>query len=61
MTYTRLNKSQLVELVEKLESETLQAKLAVVKKEAILLGKDVMKAIKFTYELGARTRKLLKR
>lgn len=59
MTYTRLNKSQLVELVEKLEQETIEAKFKVFKKEALLLGADVVKAVKFTYELGVKARKLL--
>ena len=62
-TYTGLTKTQLLEVIEqrdtevldlldKLDKESLQAKLNVVLTEAKLFGEDVLKLVQLVYELG---------
>ena len=58
MTYARLTKAQLIERIQTLEQSSLDKKVEQVKKELVLLGQDIVKLIKWTYEAGAKARKV---
>jgi hypothetical protein len=70
-TYTGLSKAELlqvleqrdsevIELLTKLEKESVKGKLDLVNKEAQLLGKDLLKVAAYIYELGFKANQLLK-
>lgn len=56
MTYSRLTKSQLLDKIEELESQTLSSTLNNVINELKLLAKDIQKAVAFTYNAGVECR-----
>jgi hypothetical protein len=59
MSYTHLSKAQLIERIHELESQTLQAQVAVVRKEAKLAWEDLLKMMQWLYNSGAASRKAL--
>lgn len=50
--YAKLNKTELLLVIEQLEQESLQNKVSTFSKEIQLLGKDLLKAVGYVYELG---------
>ena len=59
MNYKNMSKAQLIERIEELEKQTIQYKLDSFVIESQLLLEDLLKATKFMYELGCKTRKAI--
>ena len=68
MNYSQLTKAQLVqyaqdleeqldEAVKIIETQSLGAKFEIFKREASLLGQDVVKLVRFAYESGVAVRR----
>lgn len=56
---SRLTKAQLIEIIDDLEARTVEARLEQVRNEFLWLVDDVLKVIRWTYNLGADARHLL--
>ena len=58
--YAKLNKTELLLVIEQLEQESLQNKVSTFSKEIQLLGKDLLKAVGYVYELGHKAGRLVR-
>lgn len=59
MTYSRLTKAELIARLNSAERKTLKARITRVKREALLLGRDLLWTVNATYQLGQQTRQLV--
>jgi hypothetical protein len=59
VNYSSLTKTQLIARIEELEQKTLEAKVALVKKEVVLAWEDLTRVVRWFYESGVQTRKAI--
>lgn len=57
MNYKRLNKAQLIERIEQLETQSLEARAERFVQEVRLMADDLLKSIEYVFNLGADTRR----
>lgn len=57
MDYYALDKDQLIAYINELEGRTISHQWDTFKTEATLLGEDLLKVVKFVYELGVKSGK----